>query len=73
MAEINYEIIQKLGMITQGNKKFKKQVTLISWGEGQPKIDIRAWSDDYEKMTKGISLSKKEALTLREILNSLAL
>ncbi|MCQ9627837.1 hypothetical protein HS141_12975 [Cetobacterium somerae] len=71
MAEIKFEIIENLGTIGEGAKGWKKEVNLISWNSRKPKIDIRDWDEDHEKMGKGITLSKDELIALKEILNSI--
>lgn len=71
MAEIKFEIIEKLGAIGEGAKGWKKEVNLISWNSRKPKIDIRDWDEDHEKMGKGITLSKDELIALKEILDSI--
>ena len=37
---------------------------MISWYGKPDKLDIRGWSDDHSKMTKGISLSKDEFIEI---------
>lgn len=69
MAEIKFEIIEKLGAIGEGTKGWKKEVNLISWNSRKPKIDIRDWDEEHEKMGKGITLSKDELIALKEILD----
>lgn len=71
MAEIKFEIIENLGTIGEGAKRWKKEVNLISWNSRKPKIDIRDWDEDHEKMGKGITLSKDELIALKEILDSI--
>ncbi len=71
MAEIKFEIIENLGTIGEGAKEWKKEVNLISWNSRKPKIDIRDWDEDHEKMGKGITLSKDELIALKEILDSI--
>lgn len=44
---------------------------LISWNSRKPKIDIRDWDEEHEKMGKGITLSKDELIALKEILDSI--
>ncbi|MGL5052035.1 MAG: YdbC family protein [Cetobacterium sp.] len=71
MAEIKFEILENLGTIGEGAKGWKKEVNLISWSSRKPKIDIRDWDEDHEKMGKGLTLSKDELVALKEILNSI--
>ena len=71
MASIKFEIIEILGVIGEGAKGWKKEVNLISWNGRAPKIDIRDWDGNHEKMGKGITLTTEEAKKLLEILDKI--
>lgn len=71
MAEIKYEITQTIAVLSESAKGWKKELNLVSWNGREPKYDIRDWSDNHEKMGKGITLSNDEIYKLKEILNSL--
>ena len=73
MAEFKYEIIEKVGVISQGAKGWSKELNFISWNEREPKFDIREWSEDHSQMSKGVSLTKAELIALRDLLNSIKL
>lgn len=32
-----------------------REINIVSWNGGQPKIDIRDWSSDHRRMSRGIS------------------
>ena len=68
MAEITYEIKEKVGVLAD-NGAWETQINLISWNHGAPKYDIRKWNVETGKMSKGISLNEDELLTLRDIQN----
>ena len=68
MADIKYDIINKIGVISTAKGGWTKELNLISWNGGEPKFDIRQWAPDHEKMGKGISLSKEEAQELLKLL-----
>ncbi|WP_026673930.1 YdbC family protein [Alkalihalobacterium bogoriense] len=68
MAEIKYEIIETLGVLSTSAKGWQKEVNLISWNERPPKYDIREWAPNHEKMGKGITLSEEEVEQLKKIL-----
>lgn len=70
MNEIKYEIIEQLGVLSETEKGWKKELNLISWNEREPKYDIRDWSENHEKMGKGITLNQEEVTKLRNILNN---
>ncbi|TWD93205.1 hypothetical protein FB550_11619 [Neobacillus bataviensis] len=71
MADIKYEITKKIAVLSESAKGWKRELNLISWNGREPKYDIRDWSENHEKMGKGITLSKEELDKLKEILNSL--
>ena len=71
MADIKFDIIEKLGTIREGSKGWSKEVNIISWNGRKPKVDIRDWDENNEKMGKGLTLTKEELKTLKGLLNSL--
>jgi len=71
MSEIKYTIEEEVGVISESAKGWRKELNLISWNERDAKYDLRDWSNNREKMGKGITLSKEELVKLREILNKL--
>ncbi|MCE1253079.1 MAG: hypothetical protein LWX83_05960 [Anaerolineae bacterium] len=73
MAEIKYEIVKKIGVLSQSEKGWEKALNLISWNERDAKYDIREWSPDGKTMSKGVTLSKEELKALKELLNQMDL
>jgi len=71
VAEIKFEIIRELGIISYGSKGWAKEVNIVKWNDRKPKIDIRDWDETHERMGKGITLSKEEAMELKNILNKI--
>lgn len=71
MADIKYDILKELGVLSESAKGWKKELNLISWNGGTPKYDIRDWAPQHEKMGKGITLSKDEIKKLYEILGKI--
>lgn len=69
MADIKYEIVKELGVISESAKGWAKELNLISWNDKAPKYDIRDWAPEHEKMGKGITLTKEEAQKLSELLS----
>lgn len=67
MADIKFEIIKNIAVLSVGSKGWKKELNLISWNNNEPKYDIREWSPDHTKMGKGITLTKEELLMLKEV------
>lgn len=68
MAEIKFEIVEEIGVLSENAKGWRKELNLISWNDAAPKYDIRDWAPDHEKMGKGVTLTKEEMEKLKEIL-----
>ncbi len=73
MPEFTYEIVEELGVVSEGSGGWRKELNLVSWNGKDPKYDIRDWAPEHEKMSKGISLTKKDLAALRDLLNELDL
>lgn len=71
MADIKYDILKELGVLSESAKGWKKELNLISWNGGASKYDIRDWAPQHEKMGKGITLSKDEIKELYKILGKI--
>ena len=68
--EFHYEIVRPLGVVSEGARGWKTEANLVSWNGRDPKIDVRAWSPDHQKMGKGVGFTKEEAAHLVQILSS---
>lgn len=64
--EFKFEVINDYGVI--GDGKWPKHFTKVSWNGGEPKYDIRPWNEDLSKMSKGISLTTEELMTLGNLI-----
>ena len=73
MSDIKFEIIEKIGLLSESEKGWSKELNLVSWNDREPKYDIRAWSPDREKMSKGITLSREELIALKDLLGKMNL
>lgn len=71
MPEIKFEIVKKLGVISESEKGWKKELNLVSWNEKGPKYDIRDWNETHERMGKGVTLTEQEMENLKNILKNI--
>ena len=71
MADIKFDIVEEIGVLSENAKGWKKELNLISWNGAAPKYDIRDWSPEHEKMGKGVTLTKDEVIQLKDTLNKL--
>lgn len=70
MADIKFDIVEEIGVISESAKGWKKELNFVSWNGGVPKYDIRDWAPNHEKMGKGITLNVDEAKVLVDLLTS---
>ena len=70
MSEIKFEIVEHIGVLSETAKGWRVELNRVSWNDREPKYDLRNWSEDHEKVGKGIALSKEELLKLKELLNN---
>ena len=68
MAELKYEIVEQLGVLSVDTKGWKKELNLVSWNDREPKYDLRSWNDTHTRMGKGITFTEEEAAVLLAIL-----
>ncbi len=68
---ISFEVQKNFGTLSSATNGWTKQLSLISWNGREAKFDIRDWDDRFEKMGRGVTLTKEEAKALKELLNSI--
>lgn len=74
--EFKFDIKEHIGVITstiRGRREgdaWQKEINIVSWNGGLPKIDIRDWTEDHERMSKGITLTEAEAREVLDILTT---
>ncbi len=71
MAEIKYEIVKNIGVVSETAKGWKKELNLVKWNDRDPKYDLRDWSPDRSKMGKGVTLTEAEVKKLKELLSQI--
>lgn len=73
MSEIQFEVVENLGVLSAGSKGWQKELNMISWNGRKAKLDIRDWGPDHQRMGKGLTLNRDELVKLKELLNNLDL
>ncbi|EST12421.1 YdbC family protein [Sporolactobacillus laevolacticus] len=71
MSSIQFELVKKIGTLTESSSGWSKQLNMVSWNGRAPKYDLRDWAPDGEKMGKGITLSLDDLKALKTLLNQL--
>jgi hypothetical protein len=65
---INFEIVRKLGYLSDGGRGWRKELNIVSWNEREPKLDLREWAEDHTRMGKGVTMTREEGGRLHELL-----
>ncbi len=68
MPEFKYEIVKTLGVVSQPNNGWIKELNLISWNNREPVYDLRTWDEAHERMGKGITLTADDLKNLKDLL-----
>lgn len=66
--EFKFEILAELGVISESNKGWRKELNVVSFNGNAPKYDLREWAPNHEKMGKGITVTETELEALKKIL-----
>lgn len=64
--EFKFEILAELGVISESNKGWRKELNVVSFNGNAPKYDLREWAPNHEKMGKGITLTETELEALKK-------
>lgn len=64
MADLKYEVVEKILSVNDGSSDWDLELNLISWNGKEPKYDLRKWSQDGTKMSKGLTMTEDEAILL---------
>jgi hypothetical protein len=68
MDNFSFEVVKHFGVISKEKSGWQKELNLVSWSGRTPKIDIRDWAPEHEKMGKGVTLTPEEAAELAKLL-----
>ncbi|MGI6158106.1 MAG: YdbC family protein [Saccharofermentanales bacterium] len=74
MAEFKFEIKKEIAVLSSSPKSgWNRELNFVSWNGAAPKLDIRDWAPEHDKMGKGVTLSREEAAILNMALSELSL
>ena len=59
-GKITFEITERIGALDRPKNDWTLECNMVAWNGGDPKIDIRSWSPDHQKMTRGITLTEEQ-------------
>lgn len=62
--DICFEILRHVCTVSERENGWAKELNKISWNNGKPKWDIREWSPDHRRMSRGMTLTDEEMTAL---------
>ena len=68
---ITFEIMEHIGVIDiydNREEKWTKEVNVVAWNGGKPKIDVRDWNGKHDRMSRGITLTEDQAMKMTKAL-----
>ena len=68
--EISFDIVEEIGVLTTYTTGWSKELNLVSWNGGAPKYDIRDWSPDHLRMSRGVTLHEKEMRFILDVMRN---
>jgi hypothetical protein len=71
MADVSFEIVERIGILSNKQKGWTKELNLVSWGGREPKYDIRDWSPEHDRMGKGVTMTEDELVALLDLVGQL--
>ena len=69
--DVTFEIMEHIGVIdvVDGrDEKWTKEVNVVAWNGGKPKIDVRDWNENHDRMSRGITLTEEQAMKMTKAL-----
>ncbi len=68
-SKVTCDVLENLVVFGQRKDSgWTKEANIVCWNGGSPKLDIREWDPDHERMSKGVTLYEAEAEKLARIL-----
>lgn len=71
MKEVTWDILKEYGTLSTSANQWERKLCLISWNGAKAKFDLRDWSPDGEKMSRGLTLTHEEVAGLHRILGEI--
>ena len=68
-GEFTFEIKEHLGALTDANDNgWRRELNLVSWNGGEPKLDIREWSADHSRMSRGLTMFEEQGIKVAQLI-----
>lgn len=67
--QVTHEVARHLGVVSTSAQGWTREVNLVSWNNRPARLDIRDWSPDHTRMSRGVALNGAEVLSLKKLLS----
>lgn len=68
--DFKFKITKEIGILSERTARgYRKELNLVSWNDRPAKLDIRDWTEEHVKMSRGVTLSGAEARVMLELLS----
>ena len=68
-GEFTFEIREFIGALDAANDNgWRRELNLVSWNGGAPKLDIREWSADHTRMSRGITMTEEQGIKVAQLI-----
>ena len=68
--DISFTILEHLGVLRASAAGWTRELNYISWCDRPPKYDIREWTPDHKKSTRGMTFTDYEMRKICEWVGS---
>ena len=66
-----FDIMEHIAVLDEvggREEKWTKEINVVAWNGGKPKIDVRDWNESHERMSRGITLTEEQAMKMTKAL-----
>ena len=64
MADFVFKIVAHIAVLSTSKHGWQKELNRVEWGGRPAAYDIRLWSPDHKSMSRGVTLTDAEFLTM---------
>ena len=66
--EITFVITEHIGDISLASSGWKRELNMVSWNGNDPRFDLRSWSPDHSKCSRGQTFCSEEMQIIAKLL-----
>ena len=69
--DVTFDIMEHIAVLDEvggREEKWTKEINVVAWNGGKPKIDVRDWNGSHDRMSRGITLTEEQAMKMTKAL-----